>query len=230
MYYSQHGEDFILQEVFKDQVSGFFVDVGALDGIHFSNTYLFELKGWKGICVEAHPGYIEMLKKNRPMSACFSTAAGPENKNVVEFYTTERGSLSTLDPSLRSYFGKRFKKYFKGYSRVSISMSTLDTLLLDISPSKIDFVSVDVEGCEIGVLRGFSIARHKPEVVILECVPHLNKVGELDEYMIQENRYIKSLLLGGNIFYSLKEETSLKIQKAAGRIPDYKETVHPLFG
>jgi len=53
-YYSQHGEDFILDLIFDHKKSGFFVEVGCIDGLRFSNTLFFEKLGWKGICIEAH--------------------------------------------------------------------------------------------------------------------------------------------------------------------------------
>ena len=63
-YYGQRGEDFILWSIFqKDPTPGTYLDIGALDGAHYSNTLSFELAGWKGICVEAHPFYIDICKK-----------------------------------------------------------------------------------------------------------------------------------------------------------------------
>ncbi len=51
-YYSQYGEDFILWNFFDYKEHGFFIDVGAFDGKHLSNTLSFEEHGWKGICIE----------------------------------------------------------------------------------------------------------------------------------------------------------------------------------
>ena len=57
--YSQWREDEILIEFFKNHDGGFFVDVGAHDGIRLSNTYALALVGWTGICIEAHPEYAD---------------------------------------------------------------------------------------------------------------------------------------------------------------------------
>jgi len=56
-FYSQNGEDFLLWSLFKGRKSGFYIDIGAFDGIHLSNSYYFEKNGWDGVCVEAHPEY-----------------------------------------------------------------------------------------------------------------------------------------------------------------------------
>lgn len=62
-YYSQAGQDkWVLEKVGN---KGFFVDVGAYDGIESSNTYALELAGWDGICFEPNPEAFAKLKKNR---------------------------------------------------------------------------------------------------------------------------------------------------------------------
>ena len=54
--YSQEGEDLILERFFEGKEIGFFVDIGAHHPMRFSNTYIFYLKGWRGINVDATPG------------------------------------------------------------------------------------------------------------------------------------------------------------------------------
>lgn len=63
MYYSQAGQDkWVLEKIGNE---GFFVDVGAYDGIESSNTYALELAGWKGICIEPNPQAFANLENNR---------------------------------------------------------------------------------------------------------------------------------------------------------------------
>ena len=63
-YYSQYGEDFILWNFFDYKEHGFFIDVGAFDGKHLSNTLSFEEHGWKGICIEPVSEYFKLCKKS----------------------------------------------------------------------------------------------------------------------------------------------------------------------
>ena len=73
--YSQLGQDLAVIDFYKEKKDGFFVEIGAVDGIEISNTYLLETKyNWKGICVEAIPDKFEKLVKNRPNSKCISKA------------------------------------------------------------------------------------------------------------------------------------------------------------
>lgn len=46
--------------------NGYFVDLGAYDGIYLSNTYLLERRyEWNGICIEANPATFMSLRSNR---------------------------------------------------------------------------------------------------------------------------------------------------------------------
>jgi len=65
-YFGKNGADFLIWSLFSREEPGFFVDAGAFDGIHLSNSYSFELAGWGGICVEAHPEYFPHLQKTGP--------------------------------------------------------------------------------------------------------------------------------------------------------------------
>src|SRR3972149_7086762 len=66
-YYSQYQQDkWLYENIFKNNTNGFFVDIGASDGIKFSNTYFFEkMLGWNGVCVEPLPDIYKRLIKNR---------------------------------------------------------------------------------------------------------------------------------------------------------------------
>ena len=63
---SQFGQDRYLLTLLRNKKHGFFIELGACDGILHSNTYYFEKKlGWKGITIEPNPLYWEDLNKNR---------------------------------------------------------------------------------------------------------------------------------------------------------------------
>lgn len=64
-YYSQNGEDGIIEEILKrmEIKRGWFVEFGAWDGKHLSNTYMLVEKGWNGVEIEGNPNKFESLKK-----------------------------------------------------------------------------------------------------------------------------------------------------------------------
>ena len=86
-YYSQIGQDKYTNEIFfKGMENGFFVDIGAHDGIELSNSYFFEkTKNWKGICIEPLPDIYKLLKKNRKC-ICIEGAISINN-GYQDFYS-----------------------------------------------------------------------------------------------------------------------------------------------
>ncbi len=107
-YFSQFGEDYLLWKIFNQKPSGFFVEVGGLDGIRFSNTYSFELEGWNGVCIEPHPDYFPLLKINRPQSHCIEAAVGKCN-GFIELFAEPRGEFSTTDKNQHLVILKKIK-------------------------------------------------------------------------------------------------------------------------
>ena len=66
MYYSQAGQDRWIDENTRGKTDGYFVDIGAFDGIEYSNTYFLEQhRNWCGICIEADITNFDKLKNNR---------------------------------------------------------------------------------------------------------------------------------------------------------------------
>jgi hypothetical protein len=64
--FSQFGEDRFLLRYFRDQTSGFYVDVGASHPFSFSNTYLLYERGWRGLNLEPAPDDFALLQRHRP--------------------------------------------------------------------------------------------------------------------------------------------------------------------
>ncbi|OGB85226.1 hypothetical protein A2994_00015 [candidate division Kazan bacterium RIFCSPLOWO2_01_FULL_48_13] len=184
-FYGQYGEDLKLLPLFAGQSSGYFVEVGALEGIRFSNTYYFERLGWRGVCVEPHPDYIDLLKSNRPGSTVIQAAVGKADLPAVDFYINYRGSLSTLDRGLESYFKSHYQKGFGGFKTIQVPLLTLNAILeRDQAPTPIDLISIDTEGTEADVLAGFDIDKYAPRVVVVEVSIRREAI---DEYMVKHN-------------------------------------------
>ena len=64
MYYSQCQEDIFLNEnIFKNKKNGVYIELGALDGVLYSNTKFYEDSiNWKGILIEPHPEKFKLLQ------------------------------------------------------------------------------------------------------------------------------------------------------------------------
>jgi FkbM family methyltransferase len=219
-YFSQHGEDFLLSRYFTG-TSGFFVEVGCIDGKRFSNTYLFELRGWKGICVEAHQDYIQLLRANRPNSAVIHCAAGEADEDRAVFYANARGSLSSLDPTTEERFARDYPGYFTGFDPQSVSKRTLTTIFNEQRVGAIDLLSLDIEGYEVEALKGLDLKRYKPSVLVIESdsPEHRKKI----EALILPHGYEFAVEFGGNLFYSVLPDFKAAV---AGQFFPQVEIVH----
>jgi len=207
-FYSQQGEDFILDQVFQHKSKGFFVEIGCIDGKRFSNTLFFEEKGWQGLCVEAHADYIDLLKINRPNSIICHCAVAESDDEEVIFYANKRGSLSTLDRTIEARWQKDYAEYFTGFEEQSVKKRTLNTIFAENCIDHIDILSIDIEGYEVAALQGLNLQKYHPTAIVIES--DSEKQEEQIDHILLPNGYRKTLRIRSNIFYFADE---LEIEK-----------------
>lgn len=225
-YYSQHGEDFVLSLLFPGKRDGIFVEVGCIDGRRLSNTLHFEKIGWKGLCIEAHNDYIEMLRKNRPASMVVHAAIGDHDEDHVNFFANSRGSLSSLDESRKVDF-EGYGQYFTGFELQKVPMRTLTSVFEACNIKEtIDFISIDIEGHEVHALRGLDFERYKPTVFVVESDSYAHK-RKIDA-LLSSRGYDFLCSVDLNLFYSLDEKHKDIVAGKTFRNVKIKHTLHPL--
>jgi len=219
-YYSEAGQDVLLKKFFDLEgiEKGFFLDVGSTDGIYISNTYLLEQNEWNGICVEAHPDYAKILEKNRPNSICYHCAAGDEDKNSCDFNSNYRGSLSSLDFTKESYFQNNYTKYYGNRNeskingitngKIQVPMRKLDSILQENNINKVDVISIDVDGSEPLTLKGLTLQKWSPRILILEDDSEKDLIYEY----AKNNGYKFSRRVGSDLFFCNLDSDVEKIQ------------------
>jgi FkbM family methyltransferase len=165
---AQNGEDLWLDAFFGGRSHGFFVDVGAYDGVNLSNSYHFEQLGWTGVLVEPDPRKADQCRGSRPRSLVFQCAAvGSPEMSEITFFQVEAGEVYSTTKLTDSH-AARISGMGLQPTALTVPARTLDSMLEEAGTSSVDFVSIDVEGAEMEVLRGFDIERWKPAVVIIE--------------------------------------------------------------
>jgi FkbM family methyltransferase len=160
--YAQWGEDVLVWDYFHRKSRGFFIEVGANDPINLSQTYLLEQNGWEGILVEPQAACCDKLRPVRQRSKVFQAACGaPEQKGKVKFCVAtqhDRSMLATGRPAEEVTFTHT----------VEVDLMTLDDILAQSGNPTPDFLSIDVEGGELEVLRGFDFTKHRPALILVE--------------------------------------------------------------
>lgn len=138
-----------------------FVDVGCAEPEKFSNTYYLEKHlGWSGLAVDANPQKPDLWEKLRPKTILKTYIVCEQDHDFGSFY--KAGWLGSV-MSERTVQGKLIKG-----KKIIVPTITLNRLLEDNKISKIDFLSMDIEGSELEALNGFDIARFKPQLVCIE--------------------------------------------------------------
>ncbi|MBM3213660.1 FkbM family methyltransferase [Candidatus Poribacteria bacterium] len=199
--YSEHGEDRFLvglfQRIRQSDEPGFYVDVGAGNGITNSVSYLFERLGWRGICLEPHPqAYLECVRA-RPRA------------NVLHVAMARRGTWSVgsfvmvMGDDQRSFLAsdtgalQREKTTGKRLAQVPVPIAYLD-VILEGRTDGIDFLTVSVNGSEYDVLQGMDLKRHKPRAIVVS-VPDESDLRVED--LLARFEYVKHGRLGTKDLY-----------------------------
>lgn len=197
-YFSQHGEDVLLERIFAGRRDGTFVEVGANDGITFSTTKRFEDLGWTCILVEPAPTLCKQIRRNR-RSMLYECAASSE-AGVVDFHYVEDGSLYSsveVDSTMRHLVeGRRLSVV-----SIKVPKRRLDDVLEDSGIRAVDFLTIDVEGHELEALKGLTLERWSPKVVIVEDAKSDTEVTPVESHM-RASGYRKFYRSGGNDWYA----------------------------
>jgi len=159
-YHSQIGQDKWVNSILGNKQNGYFIELGACDGLYLSNTLFFERElGWNGICIEPNDIYFEALKINRKCNISnelVSSISGDE----VNFSICEAAS-GIVDKNIGPFTSKTntVKKVTKTLAEILDSIN---------APEIIDYLSLDVEGHEYSILSTFPFDKYKFRCMTVE--------------------------------------------------------------
>ena len=197
--FSQYGEEEVLLHFFGKKEGGILVDVGASDGVKYSNSrYLITHLGWKALLVEPHPvsfsSLEEIYKHNENIIlknlACF------DSETTVDFYMYDQGDNACLSTISKSFKQRVINAYGDKFAEpIKVESVTLETLLSNYE--HVDFLSVDCEGADMQVLKSNNWEKHRPSLI---CIEH-----SMDESVLQkfakDIKYTQYARTSGNTFF-----------------------------
>jgi len=162
--HSQFGEDIILDALLDGQPTGTYIDVGANDPVRLSNTCRFHQRGWRGVNIEPTKTLWQRLNEVRPDDINLNIGAGAIN-GTATFYEMNIDTYSTFNKENSAEFcpGKEIA------ATIEMPILTLSAIWAKhVGDKAVDFISVDVEGDNLGVLQGNDWARFRPRFVLVE--------------------------------------------------------------
>jgi FkbM family methyltransferase len=190
-YHDLYNDLFYKDIIFENKKTGYFVEVGALDGMMMSQSFLFEkLLNWKGIVVEPNPVWKDSLHLHRTCN--ISNAAISNENGKATFESREIPAYSGLKSSVNE-------------SRTSDIIGEFDVETLTLSslfdkfnaPETIDWVSIDTEGAELDILTQYFLENSKYKINLLNFEAFdfvsTNKLMDSQPYLKIKNPYLDFL-------------------------------------
>lgn len=176
--YGQCGEDVVLDRIFRDVESGFYVDAGAGHPVTGSITKNLADLGWRGIDIEPNPSLAGLLRAHRPNSSVFWGAVS-SHKGVTTFQPDADWARSQT-----------------GVGGISVPCDTLHGFMEAHASPGFELLKIDIEGDELEAFDGMNLCYWRPQVVLAET-HHCRDL----EQMISRCGYTPCLFDGINRFF-----------------------------
>ena len=206
--YSLNGVDLNIDYIFKTKKNGFYLDIGAQHPISNNNTYLLFNKGWRGINIDLDKKNVDLFNIVRPNDINLNYAISDAEKEADLYYYHDSSPINTLSKDVSNFQNAKVSKVKR--VRTKILNNILDNINLQ---NHIDYMSIDVEGCEEQVLKGFNIKKYKPSDISIEYLDlNMNKLefknndinnlvnSNLYKFFIQNDYFFVNWLHGDLIF------------------------------
>ncbi len=159
---------------------GTFLDIGANDGVTFSNSFALVNLGWSGVCVEPSPAAFAKLssehkeyqddlltRRIRCVNAAITTTDGP-----IDLYDSgthlKKGDVALLSTTVPAEVD-RWKKSGEQFTKTTVRGITFDTLMRETAQTRFDFVSIDAEGADLAILRQMDLTAIGCQLLCIEC-------------------------------------------------------------
>ena len=185
-YYSQIYQDYVLDRlIFHGKTGGFFLDIGGNNPVSMNNTYFFERNwGWTGLAFEPVPTQRGKWASSRK-TECLPFALGSA-EGEMEF--------CEYDSSDRSGFSETVKYEGSVKASYKVPVRRLADILDERGIRHVDFVSLDVEGAELDVLKGIDFSRVDIDCFVIENFRGLSQERRIRKFMMEAGYKIKARL------------------------------------
>jgi FkbM family methyltransferase len=204
MFYSQYSQDEYLEnKFFKGYKNGFYVDVGAYNGVHINNTLYFEKNNnWRGINIEPIKKVFDLLVKNRPNDININCAVC-NHDGETEFYLNE-GYTEMLSGIKDKYDKRHLERLNNGNNEnsgttqiIKVITKKLETIFDENKILHVNYLSIDVEGAEFEVIKSINFDK-----VFIDIIGFENNFIDVSIPIIKflENNGFKLDIVSNDIF------------------------------
>ncbi|MBN9523219.1 FkbM family methyltransferase [bacterium] len=208
--FAQCGEDlivsYILSELGVDRPT--YIDVGAYHPYEINNTYLFYARGCRGILVEPNVDMIPLLRRERPGDTTLNVGIGLTSATEADYYRINEPSWNTFDKDVAEHYVKSSGGEKKIVEVIKVPLVNINEVLArhhgGVCP---DFVSLDVEGLELDILKSLDWSRYRPKVVCIETLVTNTRRQKLEAveflvgkgYVARGSTFVNTILVDGSL-------------------------------
>ena len=173
--------DLLVSYIFKSKKKGVYVDVGCNHPVYSNNTYLLYKKGWRGINIDLDKKSIDLFNTYRNDDFNLEAAVSSKVEDVELYFFHDKSPINTINKNLLNFQTAKPKKIKK------VTTKTLNSIIekSPFSEEEIDFLSIDVEGHELNVLKGFDLKKYAPKIIVIEYLDLSLKKIEISNFNIQ---------------------------------------------
>jgi FkbM family methyltransferase len=173
-YYAAHNVDqYVKETFFPNKSNGYFIDIGAHNGIDISNTYYFEQEGWNGICFEPIPEIFTLLQQNRKcklVNKALSDKSGTSSFFNIKGYSDMLSGLVEHYPQEHiARINREIEEHNQDYDYIDVECSTFEQ---EVQEKNIDILSIDTEGSELTILKTIDFSKYNINIMIVEYNYH----------------------------------------------------------
>ena len=207
--YSYGGIDSLILNIFKNQKNGFYLDIGCGHPIKNNNTYLLNKKGWSGINIDLDEENIHLFNSYRKKDVNLAIAVSDKEGETDLYFYHSKSALNTINKENADFQKAKVSAIRK------VETQTINKIL-ENSPfkdRKIDFLSVDVEGSELPILKNFDFKKYSPKVIVVEYLDlslkkleiknlNINNIIKSEIYkLIESNNYTLANILHSDLVF-----------------------------
>ena len=192
--YSQCNQDYIVyNNFFKNKKDGIFCDVGGNHPLNINNTRYFEELGWSGYVFEPLP-YMKPLWEKHRKTKFFPFSVSDKNDtltfSILKDATGWEDMLSFVKETRNEDYGYETEE-------TTIKVRPLGEVFKEENITYIDYMSIDVEGHELNVLKGIDFEKVRINVLTIENNPPQNPIFGNEE--IRKIMFNNDYILWGRI-------------------------------
>jgi FkbM family methyltransferase len=193
---SQLAQDLFVVANFSKETPGFFVEFGATDGITMSNTYLLEkFFGWKGILAEPARTWHHGLQTNRSAIIDLRCVSNESNSFIPFLEVHSDGGracpeLSTIKEYAENGDWASSVRHDNSSEYLVETVSLNDLLDQHCAPPVIDYLSLDTEGSEYKILKGFDFGSRRIRLLTVEHNFHKYNRAKIHS-LLQSHGYVR---------------------------------------